>query len=107
MSIETVNGRRGILIDVTDPTSLAEGLQEIYKAIAALATAVGAAVAIAHARKEASLASALGIAIDGLAQTGRDSPMLDELRDALNIDVPQPPKPGKRFTIIAGDRKAA
>lgn len=45
--------------------------------------------------------------IEGATQTGLDSPILDDLRDALNIDLPQPPRPGKRFHVVAGDRKAA
>jgi len=107
MSIETIDGKRGILVDVNDPTSLREGLLEIYRAIGTLASVVGAAVALANERKEFSLASALGRCIDGAMQTGLDSPILDDLRHALNADFPQPPNPGKRFAVIVGDRKAA
>lgn len=51
MTIETRDGRRGMLIDVTDPGSLAEGLREMYQAIVTLSTVVGAAVALAHSGK--------------------------------------------------------
>jgi hypothetical protein len=104
---------------VTDPKSLARGLQvlnanvvEVGRAVSELATILGSTIALTDGCENPSvtLTEALMRALDDAKENGLlSSPIFDVLQQALQSGVNASPPPDRRtrLTIVQGEKRTA
>lgn len=108
-----------ITVDISNPESLARGLELLNKNVVELgraanefATILGITIALVDnsANSQLTLTEGLMRALDGAKENGLlSSPILDVLRQALQsgVDASPPPNGGTRLRIVQGAKKAA
>jgi hypothetical protein len=108
-----------VSVIVTDPESLARGLQlidtkivELWRAVSEMATLLGIAISLKEGAENPSLTltEALLSSIEQSEKSGLlSSPILGTLRQALQagINASPPPDRGTRLRIVQGEKKAA
>jgi len=105
---------RQLSFNIDDPQSLAdcfnvivEQTNGLVQGVEILTTVLGAAVALSAARPEVTLSQGLYVGIEAAEKAGRQSPLLETLRHALDLrgEFTPPPNPGRRLHIVS--KKAA